>query len=351
MHRFVALAAAAMSLAFIAAPASADLGPGDTAPPIKVAKWFKGTPVETFEPGKVYVVEFWATWCGPCRVSIPHLTELSHKYRGKVTFAGISVWERGENVLEGVQKFVDEMGDKMDYAVAADEAGGTMARTWMTAANQNGIPCAFIVDGAGKIAWIGHPMSDLDSTLDKVLAGTWNAAAYRAAFDRQRTAEELMDRLGGLYRSGKYAEALKQLDAAVAKDRALEEPCAPARIALLQKIDEQRAQAYALKAAQTFLRGNANALNQLAWMIVMPGSSFKKPNYAIALQIARLAAAASKDDPNVLDTLALAQYRSGQKAAAIATQKRAIELAKRKGVDAQNLKEMEGRLRQFQSGK
>lgn len=44
-------------------PPSTDLKPGDPAPALKIDKWVKGQPVEAFEKGKVYVVEFWATWC------------------------------------------------------------------------------------------------------------------------------------------------------------------------------------------------------------------------------------------------------------------------------------------------
>ena len=68
---------------------------GDPAPPLTVSSWVKGDKVEKFEPGKMYVVEFWATWCGPCLESIPHLTELAHKYKDKgVRFIGVDIWEQ-----------------------------------------------------------------------------------------------------------------------------------------------------------------------------------------------------------------------------------------------------------------
>ena len=139
------------------------LGVGDAAPKLNVKSFVKGEPVSAFEPGKNYVVEFWATWCGPCKTSIPHLTELQKKNPG-VTFIGVSIWEDDQ---EQVKPFVDEMGDKMAYRVAVDSIPdkekadeGAMAKTWMTAADQNGIPTAFIVNKEGKIAWIGHPMDD-----------------------------------------------------------------------------------------------------------------------------------------------------------------------------------------------
>src|ERR1022692_4863203 len=108
-----------IGLGLLNSAVAAKLGPGDPAPPMQIFRWVKGTPVKTFEHGKLYVVEFWATWCGPCKASIPHLTELAKKYAGKVTFSGISVSESpsqkpgGSDVayMATVRKFVESEGN------------------------------------------------------------------------------------------------------------------------------------------------------------------------------------------------------------------------------------------------
>ena len=64
---------------------------GDPAAPLSIKEWVKGKPVDVKDGKNIYVVEFWATWCGPCRTSIPHLTELQKKFKDKgVVFVGVS---------------------------------------------------------------------------------------------------------------------------------------------------------------------------------------------------------------------------------------------------------------------
>ena len=193
MKSFGALALACLSVTAFNAVAAPTLNLGDPAPLLQIDKWVKGGPVSGLETGKVYVVEFWATWCGPCRASIPHLSELARQFKNKATFIGVDVWEKDE---DAVRKFVAKMGDKMDYNVATDTGDTFMANRWMKAAGQNGIPAAFIVNQEARIAWVGHPMAGLEQALDQVIAGKWtlDLARKRAAAETKLQAvyEEAM---------------------------------------------------------------------------------------------------------------------------------------------------------------
>lgn len=149
---------------------------GSVAPALSVDEWVKGQPVQKFEQGKVYIVEFWATWCPPCIKAIPHLTELQSKHKEDgLTVIGVAGAERAsaqggpDRRLQGVQQFVNTQGKKMDYTVAYD-GDRTMWNAWMTPAGRTGIPSSFIVGGDGKIAWIGNPLADeFDAEVSKAI--------------------------------------------------------------------------------------------------------------------------------------------------------------------------------------
>ena len=181
------IAAAALFGTVLAASAETTLKIGDAAPALKVAKWVQGEAVKEFAKDTVYVVEFWATWCGPCRATIPHLDELHEEWKDKgVVFIGQDCWEKEE---EKVEPFIKEMGEKMSYRVALDdkseEEKGYMAVNWMQAAGQNGIPSAFIVGKDGKIVWIGHPAGLKSETLGEIVAGKYDIAAAKAAKEKE----------------------------------------------------------------------------------------------------------------------------------------------------------------------
>src|SRR5439155_1211873 len=117
-----------------------ELSVGDPAPKLGVKEFVKGEPITKLEKGKTYVVEFWATWCGPCRVSIPHLTEMQKKFADQgVVFVGVS-----DEPADTVKPFVEKMGDKMEYVVAIDPARKTH-EGYMKAFGVGGIPHAISI--------------------------------------------------------------------------------------------------------------------------------------------------------------------------------------------------------------
>ncbi len=329
------LAVALLGLAPSQAPAQT-LSVGDDAPAIAVSRWAKGEKVERLEPDQTYVVEFWATWCGPCIRSIPHLTELQKQYKDKgVKFVGVSVWEQDQ---AKVDPFVAEMGDKMDYSVALDEvpkgekgSKGKMADSWMTASGSNGIPTAFIVK-AGKVAWIGHPMG-MDSPLAKVTAADFDLAAAASKYREEKAIEGKMmavfAKLRKLGRAAGEREQLAVIDAAIAEDPAVEGAIGLQKYLLMRQIGDGKASAYGSRLVETALADQAEALNQVAWANVAPDAKGEAANrdVKLALKAATRANEISHGENGaILDTLAKACFDSGDPRRALECQEKAIKL-------------------------
>ncbi len=331
---------------------AATLSIGDPAPPITVSKWVKGEKHDKLEPEQTYVVEFWATWCGPCRVSIPHLTELQKKFKDKgVAFLGISVWESDQAEVE---PFVKEMGDKMVYSVAMDDVPkdgkgdeGKMALAWMSASESNGIPTAFIVK-TGKVAWIGHP-SELEEPLTKVVEGKWDIAAAASKYQEEKALNKklmgVITKLNKFLQEEKPKEALGVLNEAFADNAQLEDRLGGLKFKLLLASKEtKQASEYGTKLVEGSLRDNANGLNAIAWMIVDPESDqpADKRDLALARKAAERANILTKDEnAAVLDTLAKVYFDSGLQSRAVEIQEKAVRLTK------SEVKEMNDRLEQY----
>ena len=107
--------------------------------------------------GKPAIVEFWATWCPPCRATIPHLNSLNKKYQDK----GLVVIGITDEDKKKVQEF--RKSTPMEYNVAIDKKD--IAQKF----GITGIPHAFLVDKNGKIVWAGHPGQLTEAEVEKVV--------------------------------------------------------------------------------------------------------------------------------------------------------------------------------------
>jgi peroxiredoxin/YHS domain-containing protein len=130
-------------------------------------KDLKGTALSNEKlKGKVVLLDFWATWCAPCKKSMPELQALHAKYADRgFTVLGISI---DEGDVAKVKRFVDSK--KVTYPVAMDREESP---AW-EAFNVKAIPAAFLIDQKGRIVaqWTGAPAGtqDVEMELNKLLA-------------------------------------------------------------------------------------------------------------------------------------------------------------------------------------
>lgn len=193
-----------------------DLGIGSKAPALNIEHWVQDgngffKPVTEFEKDKVYVVEFWATWCGPCIQSMPHLAELQNKYRGN----GVQIISVSDESLDEVKDLLGKKNEDVGKTFAEVTAAYSLTtdpdrsvyKDYMTAAKQQGIPTAFLVGKTGLVEWIGHPM-EMDGPLAAVVQGNWDREAFAKEMVEEQKMQESMQRLSMLASTGKFAEAV-----------------------------------------------------------------------------------------------------------------------------------------------
>ncbi|QDT13292.1 TlpA disulfide reductase family protein [Planctomycetes bacterium K23_9] len=219
------------------AVAEQELTIGSPAPSLDIEHWIQDgngffKPVKKFKKDKVYVVEFWATWCGPCIMSMPHLAETQKKYRGR----GVQIISISDESLDEVESLLSQEHPQAGKGKGAPAAGSTFAditsayclttdpdrsvhESYMEAANQNGIPTSFIVGKSGQVEWIGHPM-EMDAPLEAVVEDTWDRVKFKKQFQSAAEFETNMQKLSMLAGAGKFDDAIAFAEAQIKKSKA-----------------------------------------------------------------------------------------------------------------------------------
>jgi thiol-disulfide isomerase/thioredoxin len=304
----LALLLAVSAPGFVLVPPEPLLGVGDAAPALEVESWLNGEPVKLFTPGRVYVVEFWATWCGPCLANVPHLSEIARSYLGRVEVVAATSPDRWGNSLDAVRKFLAAKGDRVAYHVAwlpefAGPTGdvGIHRNPWFRQAGLDSLPTAFLVDGRGRIAWIGDPLT-LDEPLRRILAGEWDLAAASRRWEDSRRAEGKRQDLEKLLAAG---------DAVAARNLAY-------RLVRLESGDDPRVMSLVASAiAGSPLKADRRLLD-IAWEAG-----------------ARAVSLTRRKAPGMLDVLARVEFLRGDVAGAIESEEAAIALSEGGMQDAQ----------------
>ncbi len=324
------------ALIAVAVSARAELMVGDKAARLQTGKWIQGEPVAGFDSNHVYIVEFWATWCGPCVQTIPHLNQLWQAFKDRgVIVIGVDIWDSDEAVVP----FVKKMGTNMTYRVALDDKSqdpeGFMSATWWKRkTNNHGIPAAFIINRDGVIAWIGHPAGLKEEILEEIVSGKQDlakaAVEYKQGQELEDKFQKLQKTLFASIKEKKWDDAQAALQGIDTLLPRMTNGFVTLRLqVLLGQGKFAEAHRFTESASQRH-PDDDDWLNELAWTIA--GNNVADTNCLnlAGTLVARAVALTKGTNSAELDTLARVQFLQGKTAEAIATQEKAVAVEARK---------------------
>lgn len=336
------VAAVGLALAALAGRADEEsLAVGDPAPALAASRWIGGRPIGRFEPGRVYALVFIDTRSAASLESLPHLADLAGRFKRRGVELALIVTDPPEREDEATGVLAD-LEPPLGIRIALDrydaqprrrrdeEPEGDSWKAWMVPAGEEGVPTAFVVDGSGRIAWIGHPLDGLDDVVERMLSGGFDAAAEAAAAKQARLLEEAAFTA---VERGRWDDALDTIRAMVAAQPRLAGRAAGMKVEVLlfQKGDLDAGCAAAADLLDGPADHDAELLNDVAQRILdLPGAT--PAAIAVALRLAaRADDLLDHADPFALDTLAHAHFLAGDRAEAVTLQEKAVELVGEQG--------------------
>ena len=325
---------------------------GSKAPNLSVNHWVRDASRKQFEdksfaPGKVYIVEFWATWCGPCISAMPHMAELQQVYADKgvqivsVTDERPTTVEfflerevRGQSTTEDKDEKTKTYGELTSVYHLASDPDGSTSKSFMEAANRNGIPCVFLIGKQGLIEWIGHPMV-VDDPLDRVVNDTWDRVAFVEEYEARQRANDVLTAVSRHMRSNDIKKAVEVIDEFLATSELAQEKRRFKTIKFQLLANNTGYYSDASKFALELLNEDgydAESANDLTWTIYELAESGDFENQdvlkaAISLAQKGVELSDAQLKPYIMDTVAHLQHFIGDHETAYRTQRKAYRIA------------------------
>jgi thiol-disulfide isomerase/thioredoxin len=305
---------------------------GDPAPKLKYSKWIQGKPVTEIKEDKIYIIEFWATWCSPCIQAMPHISELADKYSKTHVFIGCNVMENVgnkpyESSISKVTHFVEKQKElkRMTYNVMMDNNALDMNKSWLDAAGISGIPSSFVIQ-KGKIAWIGHP-KDLDTILASIEDGSYDMEKTQAEYNKNQPVESEAEKkwkhskalIAEAEAEKNYSKAIQAIDDAIVNQPDLKFTYMTDKFRiLLDNYSEDQAIAY----GNEIVKGDVGVQSISRYLLQRDNLSVKMNKYAV-----EFARHIKKEIPGACHLIASLEARAGYYTQAAVSEQLAIDQA------------------------